>query len=827
MSSNTTTPPAGIPAADREPPSDLVPRLSLEEKVSVLTGGSAWGTAALPSIGLREMILSDGPSGVRGVRWDERDPSLCLPSGTALGASWDVELAREYGTVVAGEARRKNVDVVLGPTINLHRSPLGGRHFEAFSEDPRLTADLAASYVDGVQAQGVAATPKHYVANDFETDRFNADVRVSDRALRELYLLAFERAMTEARAWLVMSAYNSINGTTATENALLTEPLNATWGFDGVVVSDWTAVRSIESARHPQDLAMPGPSGPWGAHLVAAVRRGEVDEATIDRKVHRILHLAARVGALDGFAPQDVGTGPDPLEFARRAAAEGAVLVRNERMLPIDATSLNRVAVIGDSAKRPRVQGGGSATVIPDREITPLDGLRAALPGVEVSYAQGAVVHGGFRPFVPGSIANPVTGGPGAHVAHFAADGELLYDEERFGAYILDFGRHERDTERAYMTYSTVFTPEASGLTQLGFASPGTGRLFVDGELVLAATLEEDPNIVQAFFTPPAATAAVELVAGRPVELRYEFVPGSIVDGVPGSLTVSFGTGTPTRSEDDDATLIEEAVEIARTADVAVVVVGTDEASECEGYDRDHLRLPGGQDRLVSAVAAVNPRTVVVVNAGAPVEMPWRENVAAVLLTWFGGQEYGHALADMLLGAAEPGGRLPTTWPAALADVPVADVVPVDGHLDYDEGIHIGYRAWLRSGATPAYPFGHGLGYTEWELSNPRVGPPDEQGMTVEVDVANVGARSGKHVVQVYASRKDTAVDRPAKWLVAFAVVRAEPGETAVARLAVPLRALAYWTADWVLEPGEYQLSVGDCVDRLLPPIDVEVGGTR
>jgi beta-glucosidase len=307
----------------------LLDRLTLEEKVLILTGQDLWSTHPLPGIGLRSMVLSDGPSGVRGPVWDERDPSLNLPSATALSSSWDLGIAHRYGVVSALEARRKGVDVVLGPTINLHRSPLGGRHFEAFSEDPVLTAELAAAYVAGVQELGVGATPKHYVANDFETERFTADVVVSDRALREVYLLAFEKAVVESKAWLVMSAYNSINGATASENVLLETPLNSEWGFDGVVVSDWTAVRSLESAKHSQDLAMPGPVGAWGDALVEAVRSGEIEESAIDRKVLRLLTLAARVGALEGFEkPADVPT-VDGVAFARWAAAEGSVLLRN------------------------------------------------------------------------------------------------------------------------------------------------------------------------------------------------------------------------------------------------------------------------------------------------------------------------------------------------------------------------------------------------------------------------------------------------------------------------------------------------------------------
>jgi beta-glucosidase len=300
---------------------ELLGQLTLDEKVLVLTGHDFWATWPIEKIGLRRILVSDGPSGVRGEVWDERSPSLNLPSATALASSWDVGIARRYGNAAAVEARRKGVDVVLGPTINLHRSPLGGRHFECLSEDPILTAELGAAYVAGVQENGVGATPKHYVANDFETDRFTVDVQVDERALRELYLLAFEKSVVESRAWAVMSAYNSINGATATENELLETPLNSEWGFDGIVMSDWTAVRSLNSARFSQDLVMPGPDGPWGDALIAAVRAGEIDEALVDRKVLRILGLAARVGALEGFQPavaQPVSV-EDGVGFAREA----------------------------------------------------------------------------------------------------------------------------------------------------------------------------------------------------------------------------------------------------------------------------------------------------------------------------------------------------------------------------------------------------------------------------------------------------------------------------------------------------------------------------
>lgn len=796
-------------------PEDLVDRLSLEEKVALVSGGSAWGTAAVPSIGLRSMVLSDGPSGVRGALWDERLPSACLPSATALAASWDLELAREYGTVVAGEARVKGVDVVLGPTVNLHRSPLGGRHFEAFSEDPRLTADLAAAYVAGVQAQGVGAAIKHFVANDFETDRFTVDVHVGDRALRELYLLAFERAVTEAGAWLVLSAYNAVNGTTATESPLLTDRLTTTWGFDGVVVSDWTAVRSLESARQQQHLAMPGPAVAWSDRLVAAVRDGDVPLSALDEKVRRILRLAARVGALEGFepvaVPEPMNAGPmDAGEFARRAAAEGMVLVRNTGILPVQTESVRRIAVIGQHAERPRVQGGGSATVIPHYEITPLDGIRRALPPeVVVDHRVGVITQDHFAPLDPGRMTNPVTGGPGARYTSYGPDGTELYAEDRFAGFILDYGREEDPRVRASVGFLTRYTPEQDGELRFGFASPGTGRLFVDGALVLEATIEEDPDQIQDFFAAQSITTPHPVRTGVALELRYEFVPGTIIDGVENSLAVTFGILPAPRTEEEERVLIAEAAQAAAAADLAIVIVATGFTSECEGFDRADLRLPGRQDELVAAVVAANPRTVVVVNAGAPVEMPWRDDVAAVLLTWFGGQEYGNALADVLVGAVEPGGRLPTTWPARLADAPVTDVQPVDGVVRYDEGIHIGYRAWARTDVAPAYPFGYGLGYTNWTVGAAAVTGFRGGFATVTIPVRNTGARSGKHVVQVYARRRRSVVDRPALWLVGFAVVRGDVGSGTMVTIEVSRRSLAYWDDGWRLEAGDYELLVG------------------
>ncbi|PZF25568.1 glycosyl hydrolase [Curtobacterium sp. MCLR17_045] len=791
----------------------LLGQLTTDEKVQLLTGRDFWTTWPIEKIGLRRILMSDGPSGVRGEVWDERDPSLNLPSATALSASWDRAIAKRYGAAAAVEARRKGVDVVLGPTINLHRSPLGGRHFEAFSEDPVLTGDLAASYVDGVQENGVAATPKHYIANDYETDRFTASTEVSDRALRELYLLAFEKAVTEAHAWAIMSSYNAINGVTASENDLLETPLNSEWGFDGIVVSDWTGVRSVDSAKASQDVAMPGPN-PWWSEgpLLAAVQSGEVPMAAIDRKVRRILTLAARVGALEGFEP--VAASPvhveDGIAFVREAEAEGTVLVRNTGVLPLDAPAVSRIAVIGHNADQARTQGGGSATVVPSQVVSPLDGIRSAFPGASVDYAIGAVVQEGIAEFPLSTITNPGTGEPGARVA-FVKDGEELFVEDRRATALFWFGGDAPTREADRLDITTTYTAESTGTVRFGIGAAGRSRMWIDGELLLDEDVPfEGDQLGAAFLNPPARSVPVEVTTGQQVAIRieYDIVQDETLGGV---LAYQFGTEP---SDDDPAVLIEAAVDAARGADVAVVVVGTNSKVESEGYDRSSLALPGHQDDLVRAVAAANPNTVVVVNAGSPVEMPWRNDVAAVLLTWFGGQEYGNALADVLTGAQEPGGRLPTTWPVAMADVPVLDVTPVDGKVAYDEGVHVGYRAWLRAGTEPAYPFGHGLGYTTWSIEGVSATPTVREGdaVIVTATVANTGDRAGKHVVQVYASRAESAVDRPVRWLVGFAPVRLAAGASTEVSIEVPARAFAHWDGSWQYESGTFTLHVGASV---------------
>ncbi|MEV0525034.1 glycoside hydrolase family 3 C-terminal domain-containing protein [Streptomyces sp. NPDC050439] len=785
--------------------------LDLDAKARLLGGRDMWSLHALPEIGLTSLVMSDGPIGVRGTRWTADDPSVALPSPTALAATWDQDLARRAGTLLAQEARRKGVHVLLAPTVNLHRSPLGGRHFEAYSEDPYLTGVIGTGYVQGVQSGGVGTTVKHFVANDAETDRFTVDNKVGARALRELYLAPFEAIVANAHPWGIMTAYNQVNGSTMTEHRyLVNEVLRGEWGFDGYNVSDWMAARSTTGAiEGGLDVAMPGPRTVYGDALAEAVRGGRVKEATVDEAVRNVLRLAARVGVLEGAEPvvTDLPAEIDGEALAREIARRAFVLVRNENdTLPLRPAA--SVALIGAAARDARVLGGGSATVFPARVVSPLDGLTAALGEDALTYAVGAD---------PSDELAPADKGFELRAVCRDANGDVLGEGNLPTGQVQWIGDDLPDgvTHEAMASIEVVgtFTPRESGEHSFGTRGLGAFTLRVGGDVVFDGTegmgAASDP--FEAFFGSPVERAKVTLTEGETVEVSlFHPLDKEYAAPLPG-VVFSFVHLGPRRDPDE---LIAEAVEAARGADTAVVVVATTERVESEGFDRQDLRLPGRQDDLVRAVAAANPRTVVVVNSGSPVELPWREDVAAVLLGWFPGQEGGAALADVLLGAQEPGGRLPTTW-GSFADAPVTRVTPADGELDYTEGVFVGYRAWEKSGATPAYAFGHGLGYTDWTYES-----LDVEGTTATVRLRNSGPRAGREVVQVYLAPTAADGNRPARWLAGFAGVEAAPGESVEVRIELPRRAFEIWDEaanSWSRQGGSYEVQAGRSIaDRRL-----------
>jgi beta-glucosidase len=826
----------GLGPAQESEIAERVGRLTLDQKVRLLTGADFWSIPAEPSVGLRRVVLSDGPVGVRGELWDEREPSAAVPAPVALGATWDEQSVGDIGRVLAAEAVRKGANVVLAPVVNLVRSAFAGRNFEYFGEDPLLSARLGVAYARELQDAGVAATPKHFVANDSERERFTLNAIVDERTLRELYLAPFEAVVREVRPWAAMAAYNSVNGTTMTEHPMLRDVLSGEWGFDGVVMTDWFAGRStVASARAGLDLVMPGPLGPWGDQLASEVRAGHVTEAAIDEKVERVLRLAARVGCLEGVAPatKPRRRPPDAYETSailRRVATRGMVLLRNERdLLPLKGESLTRVAVIGPNAVAPRVLGGGSATVYPRQIVDPAAGLRSALGAIpEIELFGGAIA--GAAPVelrddpridrAPMSLLRQPNGSaPGIELEFAAPDGTILRREARTTSRLTFYGSYGgglRPGDVGAITMRSVVTAPEGGTYQVGCSGTGHFVLTIDGRAVLDATLAPDPSPdpVDGLIRLPQRAVATDLEAGQSVlvEARLTLEPGR------SAVRLELNIQPPVPDIEE---MRSHASDLAAAADVAIVVVGTTERVESEGFDRRTLSLPAGQDELVAAVAAANPRTIVVVNAGSPVLLPWLEDVAAVLVVWFPGEAFGDALADVLLGIEEPGGRLPVTWPAA-EDEAVLRTRPTDGYLRYSEGLHIGHRRWEQLELSPAFWFGHGLSYTSWayealEIEDRDQAEPDSS-VLFQVRVRNCGSRRGREVVQLYASRQESGVDRPRHWLAGFTIVTAEPGETVDARVNVSSRAFEHWDSTahgWATEPGTFTLEVGRSVGDL------------
>lgn len=783
----------------------LVDSLGLETKLRLITGTGFWSTAGEPEIGLASMTLSDGATGVRGPVFDERAAAACFPCTTAIAATFDDALMERVGRALASEAIRQDVQAVLAPTLNLHRSPLCGRHFEYPSEDPLVAGRLATAVVRGLQSRGIAACPKHFVGNEAEIDRTTVDNHIDEQTLRELYLTPFEMVVQDAQPWMVMSAYNGVNGAPMSESPLVREVLKDEWAWDGMVVSDWGSIYdTVPSARSAVDLAMHGPEPMWGEPLLDAIRAGDVLESDIDAKVLRILRLAARVGKLEGWvpAPADRSGEEDLSILAREVAAAATVLLANDGILPLAAADLRRVALIGPGALEPRIQGGGSAMVFPSYLVTPEAGLRAALgPEVELVPVMGAALGDALRPLLPEELED-------ATVRWYDEEGRVLAEEDSQTTWFFRSFRSVHPGSSA-MELRCRFVPTSTGEWRVGVAGgPGTFELGVDGRPALEETLGGASQAAeQGEVEVPEASFTMSLEAGRAVDvvMRYRWA----------APTIGFAAGFVVRPFlGSEESMIADAVEVARSSDVAVVVVSTSERHEREGGDRTDLALPGRQDDLVRAVVGANPRTIVVVNAGAPVTMPWRDEPAAVLVTWFPGMECGNALADVLLGIAEPGGRLPTTLPMDLENAPVLWTTPVDGVLEYAEQWRIGHNAHLDRGTTPAYWFGHGLGYTTWSYE----GLVASSGRA-RATIRNMGSRPGKQVVMVYASRPEDEPQERRQVLVGYETAQADPGETVTVDVPLDARLLRRWDADagaWQLQPGPVTLATGPSVGELV-----------
>jgi len=813
----------------------LANQLTLEESIDML-GGSGFATRGVPRLGIPPFSMSDGPSGVR-----SPGPSTAYAAGIGLAATWDPDLAQQIGRQLGRDARARGSRYQLGPGVNIYRSPLNGRNFEYFGEDPWLGSRIAVGYIRGVQEQGVSATVKHFAGNNSEFARHTSDSRIDERTLREIYLPIFEASVKEAHVGAVMSAYNLTNGQHMSANEYLTHHvLRDQWGFDGVLMSDWGGTYDgVAAALAGQDLEMPTGRFMNRETLLPAIRAGKLKPASITDKVRRQLRLADRFG-WGALASADLAIprlNPAGQMAAYRGALEGAVLLKNSNgILPIDTQRVKTVAVIGPTAHPSASTAGGSGHVPPFNEVSLLEGLSRKLgPGVTVTYAPG---------IAPPAIVNMLTrfatqssgGKPGVSVEVFAnesfsgepqarrieprfstSSGNLtdtlsVFDwlsPEAAGPVIHDLINASSQT--TFERWTGWFTPANPGVHTLSVQASGAYRLFVDDSLVIDSMHVPKAGLLQLKRDFTATTHKVVFEQGA---------------------STDFGKPTLRVNIARDGTMVQPtARELAARADIAIVAVGFDERSEGEGADRE-FGLPPGQDELIREICAVNPNTIVVVTAGGAVDVrPWLAKTAALLAVWYPGQEGGAALSDLLVGAASPSGRLPISWERAPEDNPTHDNYYYNdatgpNRIAYREGIFVGYRGYQKSGRKAQFPFGFGLSYTTFSYANlsvklmPSVTKEGAGPLyTVSFDVTNSGTHTAADVAQVYVGESSPRVTRPARELKGFARTELKPGETRTVSIPLDVRSFAYYdvaSGSWRADAGAYRVELGQSSENIV-----------
>ncbi len=808
---------SAAPAATRA--AEVLANMTLDDKLAMVDGtGYTSGTAgyvgqiaANPRLCIPALNLEDGPQGVA----DGVPGVTQLPAPVALAAAFDPALAQEYGSVVGSEEHGKGADVNLGPTVNIVRDPRWGRAFESYGEDPYLSGQTAVGFIDGVQSQDVMSQVKHYAVYNQETNRNTAadDAVVSERAVQEIYLPQFYAAVTQGHAASVMCSYSSVNGEFACQNSDLLGILDSQWRFPGFVTSDWGATHStVASALAGLDLSMPGGTllGPdyYGAALKTAVQAGQVPMSTLNDMVSRILLEMFRFGLFDhpptGSLTATVTT-PAHAQTGQNVAEAGTVLLKNDgNVLPLSGQSGQDIAVIGsDAGQYALTSGGGSAGVIPPYTVTPVQGItkRAASAGDSVSYAQGDVPAQGALATVPASAFpsgltatyynnTTFTGTPAA--TGKVSDVDLSPAGQSPASGVNATGWSVKLT-------GTIKLP-AAGSYALSLSLTGAASVTVNGQSVFASQTGFG-SVTRATVTLPAGTASIE---------------------VDYADTIPFGSDGITLGWQPPANLLAQAVAAAKKASVAVVFASN---YETEGADLTTIDLPASENQLISAVAAANPNTVVVLNTGSAVTMPWLDQVKGVVEAWYPGQNDGDAIAAVLFGDVNPSGKLPVTFPQSLAQVPATTAAQwpgTGGTVQYSEGILVGYRWYTTKGIAPLFPFGYGLSYTSFSYSHLVVAPGRGGGYQVSADVTNTGERAGADVAQLYVG-DPASTGEPAEQLKGYQRVTLRPGQTTRVTFTVSRNDLAWWNGHWEVSSGTYALMVGDSSADLPLTAHVEV----
>ncbi|KAF9533335.1 glycoside hydrolase family 3 protein [Crepidotus variabilis] len=820
---------------------ELVAKLSVKEKISLLSGPNWWNTNAIPRLGIPSVRMSDGPNGVRGSSHFVQTPAQCFPSATALASTFDPDIIHQAGVYLAQEAKAKSSVVLLAPTCNIQRTPLGGRVFECFSEDPHLSGVLAAAYISGLQSEGVAATIKHFVGNDQEHERTAAESVMTDRTLREIYLYPFMLAQKLAQPSALMTAYGRIKGVHCSENKFLLEDiLRREWGFKGLIISDWFGTYGTDQPINAGlDLEMPGPPR-WRTStlILHCLSSQKLLHSTIDDRVSNLLVFLQKQARRNpevvfGDGVERSSQSPVLRKFCRRLAAEGIVLLKNrDKMLPLSDQSASTIAVIGPNVKGQIISGGGSAALKPTYVVTPWQGIKEALhDNSTVHYHVGCYAHK-YLPTLETFLKTPA-GDPGWRCTFFTHDANGNMDKPLESFTLTDTRVKLNDflPDGLSNTWSIKLEGQLSvtstGIYELGLTVAGRAKLYVNGELTIDNWTKQTPGD---FFYGQGTIeekAAVHLSAEQSANILVVYTNTNPPDGqdsnAEGRLSqpalmkgVRLG-GCPKIDEQQE---IENAASLAKIVDSVIVVVGLGPEWESEGFDRPSLHLPGRQDELIQKISSVNPNTLVCIQAGSPIEMPWLGSVAAVLQTWYLGNELGHAIADVIFGACNPSGRLPLTFPHHIEDTPAfLDSHSENGKIHYREHLFVGYKHYQARNIVPLFPFGYGISYTEFGLSELMVSASadtsDANSVQVEVvvQVRNVGSFTGSQVVQLYTKLPEIGLSTPQLQLKSFAKTpQIHAGSSVDLRLVLDKYAFSFWDevkGNWKIPAGVHTIYVG------------------
>ncbi|KAF8892689.1 glycoside hydrolase family 3 protein [Infundibulicybe gibba] len=829
---------------------ELVRQLKVEEKIALLGAPNWWNTSAIERLGIPSIRMSDGPNGVRGSSHFVSTPAQCLPCATALASTFDPDLIHQVGVFLAQEAKIKSSVVLLAPTCNIQRSPLGGRSFESFSEDPYLSGMMSSAYINGLQSEGVAATIKHFVANDQEHERTAADSVMSDRVLREIYLYPFMLAQKLARPGAIMTSYGRIGGIHCSENpTLLQTILRDEWKFDGVVISDWFGTYGVDQPLNAGlDLEMPGPprwrTSPLILHCLSSQK---LLAQTIDTRVHNLLSFVQRQARRNpevvyGDGIERTRDSPEARAFCRRLAADGMVLLKNKNhTLPIVPSSIKRIAVIGPNARDRIISGGGSAALKASYVVTPWDGISQGAPaGCSVEYQVGCYAHK-YLPTLENNLVTP-EGSPGWLCTFYnhSADG---CPAEAVETFVLQDTRVKLNdflpsglTPTWTIRLEGRLTVDRTAPYELGLTVAGRAKLWIDGRLTIDNWTKQTPGD---FFYGQGTVeekSTVSLIAGKRVDVLVEYTNSPPPDGVDENgerrnaqpaLMRGVRLGGCEKIDPEEA--IRRAVDLAAQSDIAIIVGGLSPEWESEGFDRLTLGLPGRQDELISKVSQANKKTVVCLQAGSAVSMPWVREIGGLIQAWYSGNEAGNALADILYGRVNPGGRLPLTLPVREQDIPAfPNHRSENGKIHYREDLYVGYKYYQARETKPLFNFGFGLSYTEFRFTDFKVIEPSlfDESMSVqaEVTITNEGTRTGSEIAQLYVSYPDIGVTTPLLQLRGFYKAREiPPGTSQTATFILDRYAFGYWNVEgkaWAVLAGSYNLHVGPhCEDLPLKAV--------